>query len=68
MQFEKKSPEQRKQIKNRVLLGVNVLMFIIVMAFWNSQGAIINTIFKIAGYTYGPVSYTHLTLPTSDLV
>ncbi len=61
MQFEKKSPEQRKQIKNRVLLGVNVLMFIIVMAFWNSQGAIINTIFKIAGYTYGPLLGLYLT-------
>jgi Na+/proline symporter len=45
----------RKQIKNRVLLGVNIIMFAIVMAFWNSQGAIINTIFKIAGYTYGPL-------------
>jgi len=30
-------------------------MFLIVMLFWNSQGAIINTIFKIAGYTYGPI-------------
>ena len=30
-------------------------MFLIVMVFWNSQGAIINTIFKIAGYTYGPL-------------
>jgi Na+/proline symporter len=61
MQFEKKSPEQRKQIKNRVLLGVNAVMFIIVMAFWNSQGAIINTIFKIAGYTYGPLLGLYLT-------
>ena len=36
-------------------------MFIIVMAFWNSQGAIINTIFKIAGYTYGPILGLYLT-------
>jgi len=31
------------------------------MAFWNSQGAIINTIFKIAGYTYGPLLGLYLT-------
>ena len=30
-------------------------MFCIVLLFWNSQGAIITTIFKIAGYTYGPL-------------
>jgi len=36
-------------------------MFLIVMAFWNSQGAIINTIFKIAGYTYGPLLGLYLT-------
>jgi len=36
-------------------------MFFIVMSFWNSQGAIINTIFKIAGYTYGPILGLYLT-------
>ena len=29
--------------------------------FWNSKGAIINTIFKIAGYTYGPILGLYLT-------
>jgi len=61
MDFDKKSPAERRQIKNRVLLGVNLVMFIIVLAFWNSQGAIINTIFKIAGYTYGPLLGLYLT-------
>jgi Na+/proline symporter len=55
MDIENQPHEKKNQIKNRVLLGVNVVMFLIVMAFWNSQGAIINTIFKIAGYTYGPL-------------
>ncbi|MBI5915512.1 MAG: sodium:solute symporter, partial [Bacteroidetes bacterium] len=59
--FEKQSSSEKKKIKNRVLLGVNVLMFLIVMAFWNSQGAIINSIFKIAGYTYGPLLGLYLT-------
>jgi Na+/proline symporter len=59
--IENRPAEKRKEIKNRVLLGVNVVMFIIVMSFWNSQGAIINTIFKIAGYTYGPILGLYLT-------
>ena len=43
------------------MLGVNIVMFFIVMSFWNSKGAIINTIFKIAGYTYGPILGLYLT-------
>ncbi len=57
----KTQPEKKKNIKNRVLFGVNVVMFLIVMSFWNSKGAIINTIFKIAGYTYGPILGLYLT-------
>lgn len=61
MDIESKPREVKKRIKNRVLLGVNIVMFIIVMIFWNSKGAIINTIFKIAGYTYGPILGLYLT-------
>jgi Na+/proline symporter len=61
MDIENQPHEDRRKIKNRVLLGVNVVMFFIVMAFWSSQGAIINTIFKIAGYTYGPILGLYLT-------
>jgi len=61
MDISNQPHEQKKKIKNRVLLGVNVVMFFIVMAFWSSQGAIINTIFKIAGYTYGPILGLYLT-------
>jgi hypothetical protein len=61
MHFEKKTTVQQRRIKNQVLLGVNGVMFLIVLAFWNSQGAIINTIFKIAGYTYGPLLGLYLT-------
>ena len=55
MDIENQPQDQKKTIRIRVLLGVNIVMFVIVMAFWNSQGAIIYTIFKIAGYTYGPL-------------
>ena len=61
MDIENQPAEDRKKIKNRVLLGVNIVMFIIVMSFWSSKGAIINTIFKIAGYTYGPILGLYLT-------
>jgi Na+/proline symporter len=61
MHIENKSHAKRKKIKNLVLLGVNAVMFLIILAFWNSQGAIINTIFKIAGYTYGPILGLYLT-------
>jgi len=44
-----------------VLLGVNVAIFFIVMLFWNSQVAIINTIFKIAGYTSGSILGLYIT-------
>ncbi len=61
LHFEHQPHLVKKKIKNRVLLAVNVVMFIIVMLFWNSKGAIINTIFTIAGYTYGPILGLYLT-------
>jgi Na+/proline symporter len=61
MNIENQLHEERIKIKNRVLIGVNIVMFLIVMSFWNSQGAIINTIFKIAGYTYGPILGLYMT-------
>jgi len=61
MDIENKPHEARVRIKTMVLIGVNIVMFLIVMSFWNSKGAIINTIFKIAGYTYGPLLGLYLT-------
>lgn len=61
MDFEHQTPTAKLKIKRWVLLGVNIVMFLIVLLFWNSQGAIINTIFKIAGYTYGPILGLYLT-------
>lgn len=55
LRIDSKPSSERKKIKNRVLLGVNALLFLIVIAFSNSQGAIISLLFKVAGYTYGPL-------------
>lgn len=55
LQFETIPHERKRRVRYQVLLGVNIVMFLIVLAFWNSTGAIINTIFRIAGYTYGPL-------------
>ena len=61
MDIGNKPPEAKKKIKTWVLIGVNIVMFLIVMSFWNSKGAIINTILKTAGYTYGPILGLYLT-------
>jgi Na+/proline symporter len=55
LRIDQKPKETRKRIKNKVLFGFNVVLFLIVMGFSNSQGAIISLIFKVAGYTYGPL-------------
>ncbi|MDT8414432.1 MAG: sodium:solute symporter [Flavobacteriaceae bacterium] len=55
LRIDQKPKEARKRIKNRVLFGFNVVLFLIVMGFSGSQGAIISLIFKVAGYTYGPL-------------
>lgn len=55
LKIETKPQAERKKIKNLSLLGFNVVLFAIVMAFSSSQGAVISLIFKVAGYTYGPL-------------
>ena len=37
LDFENQSHEVKQKIKTRVLLGVNIIMFLIVMMFWNSR-------------------------------
>lgn len=61
MKIEQQHPSRRNRIKNGVLLGVNAIILLIVLVFWNSGGAIITTIFTIAGYTYGPILGLYLT-------
>jgi len=55
LDVEHKSGKEKTTIKNRVLFGFSVVVFLIIMAFANSKGDVISTIFKVAGYTYGPL-------------
>lgn len=55
LNIQTKPIKQRLQLKNRTLFGFSVLIFIIIMLFSESKGDVISTIFKVAGYTYGPL-------------
>jgi Na+/proline symporter len=55
LDISEKSSVQRKSLKNKVLLGFSVVVFTIIMLFANSKGDVISLIFKVAGYTYGPL-------------
>lgn len=55
LDISNKSGKERKRLKNWVLVGFSIIIFIIIMAFSNSRGDIISLIFKVAGYTYGPL-------------
>ncbi|MCI2228757.1 sodium:solute symporter [Polaribacter sp. MSW13] len=50
-----KNSKEKKRLKNYVLFGFSVVIFIIIMLFSESKGDVITTIFKVAGYTYGPL-------------
>lgn len=50
-----KSSNQKKKLKNQVLFGFSVVIFVIIMLFSSSKGDVISLIFKVAGYTYGPL-------------
>lgn len=55
LNIQSKPPEKRLQLKNRSLFGVSAFIFLIIIAFSESKGDVISTIFKVAGYTYGPL-------------
>jgi len=50
-----KSGKEKKRLKNLVLFGFSVVVFLIIMLFSGSRGDVISLIFNVAGYTYGPL-------------
>lgn len=55
LDLSKKSSIEKTKLKNWVLLGFSIIIFVIIMAFSSSKGDVISLIFKVAGYTYGPL-------------
>jgi SSS family transporter len=55
LDIKHKNSKEKKRLKNYVLLGFSVVIFIIIMLFSESKGDVITIIFKVAGYTYGPL-------------
>jgi SSS family transporter len=55
LDIQHKNSKEKKRLKNRVLFGFSAVIFIIIMLFSGSKGDVISTIFKVAGYTYGPL-------------
>ena len=55
LNISSKSSKEKLKLKNYVMFGFSVVIFIIIMAFSGSRGDVISTIFYVAGYTYGPL-------------
>ena len=57
LEIEKKYPKaQQVNLRKKVHLGFTVLMFLVIIMFrWINDQSVINAVFVIAGYTYGPL-------------
>ena len=55
LDIQHKNSKEKKRLKNLVLFGFSAVIFLIIMLFSQSKGDVISTIFKVAGYTYGPL-------------
>jgi SSS family transporter len=55
LDIQHKNSKEKKILKNRVLFGFSIVIFTIIMLFSESKGNVISMIFKVAGYTYGPL-------------
>ncbi|HAF76395.1 MAG TPA: sodium:solute symporter [Maribacter sp.] len=55
LDISNKSSKTKKQLKNLVIILFSCIIFVIILSFSNSKGDVISLIFKVAGYTYGPL-------------
>ena len=55
LDISSKNSKEKLKLKNYVMFGFSVVIFLIIMVFSGSRGDIISTIFYVAGYTYGPL-------------
>jgi Na+/proline symporter len=57
LEIEKKyKKEDQVKVRKRVHIGFTALMFLVILMFrWINDQSVINSVFVIAGYTYGPL-------------
>lgn len=57
LEIEKKYPKEKQvAVRKKVHLGFTFLMFFVILLFrWINDQSVINAVFIIAGYTYGPL-------------
>lgn len=57
LEIEKKYPKEKQvAVRKKVHLGFTMLMFLVILIFrWINDQSVINAVFIIAGYTYGPL-------------
>ena len=56
LDFDKKREEERKKTRLKVHIGFSLLLFVIILIFSAiNDDSVINSIFRAAGYTYGPI-------------
>jgi SSS family transporter len=57
LQIEKRyKPEERVKIRQRVHVAFTAMFYFLILAFyWLNDQSVINSVFIIAGYTYGPL-------------
>lgn len=55
LDISNKSSKTKKKLKNLVIIMFSIIIFVIILAFSHSKGDVISLIFKVAGYTYGPL-------------
>ena len=56
LDFDKKTEKQRKKTRLKVHIGFSLLLFVIILIFSAiNDDSVINSIFRAAGYTYGPI-------------
>jgi SSS family transporter len=56
LNFEKRSEKNRQKLKFWVHLGFSFLLFVVIMIFHLiNDASVITSVFKAAGYTYGPL-------------
>jgi Na+/proline symporter len=57
LDFEKKpATESQRRLRLWVHLGFSVVLFLVILIFWQvNDDSVINSLFRVAGYTYGPL-------------